>query len=402
MSDFFQNGAITTLHALGNRDADDLQEEIAFHAKSRPVALVLPCLYSELKGTALPRIVEKLSTVSYLDSIVVSLGVAEAEEFAHAKEYFSQLPQKTRVVWNDGPRIGAIKGEMGEAKLALGEPGKGLAAWFAYGYIISSSNARVIALHDCDIETYEPVLLHRLVYPLVNPAMHYQFAKGYYARVTDRLHGRVTRVFVTPLVRALKELVKGCSFLEYLDSFRYPLAGEFAMTTGLARVNKTPGDWGLEVGTLAEVYRNASSNGVCQVDLEIYYEHKHQEPSIGEPSGGLMRMCREVALALFTALSLEGVVLDEPFFNTLRALYLRKAQEFISRYADLARINGLNYDLHREDMLAEAFQNQLREAGESFMVSALGTPQIPEWNRVIDAVPGVLETLKSAVEVDNA
>ncbi|PLX43608.1 MAG: glycosyl transferase [Deltaproteobacteria bacterium] len=402
MSDFFQNGAITTLHALGNREAADLQEEIGFYAKTRPVALVLPCLYSELKGTALPRIVEKLSTVSYLESIVVSLGVAEAEEFSHAKEYFSRLPQKTRVIWNDGPRIAAIKRELEGANLALGEAGKGLAAWFAYGYIVAASRARVIALHDCDIETYEPVLLHRLVYPLVNPAMHYQFAKGYYARVTDRLHGRVTRIFVTPLIRALKELVKGCGFLEYLDSFRYPLAGEFAMTTSLARVNKTPGDWGLEVGTLAEVYRNASSNGVCQVDLEIYYEHKHQEPSIGEPSRGLMRMCREVALALFTALSLEGVVLDEPFFNTLRALYLRKAQEHISRYADLAMINGLGYDLHREDMLAEAFADQLQEAGDSFAVSSLGTPHIPEWNRVIAAVPGVLDALKAAVEEDNS
>lgn len=39
---------------------------------------------------------------------------------------------------------------------------------------------------------------------------------------------------------------------------------EFSMDVNLARVNRIPGDWGLEVGTLAEVYRNTSINRVCQ------------------------------------------------------------------------------------------------------------------------------------------
>ena len=33
MGDFFQNGVITTLHALGSRDPDDLQREIYAHTR---------------------------------------------------------------------------------------------------------------------------------------------------------------------------------------------------------------------------------------------------------------------------------------------------------------------------------------------------------------------------------
>ncbi|MCK7478417.1 MAG: hypothetical protein M0C28_14215 [Candidatus Moduliflexus flocculans] len=42
-------------------------------------------------------------------------------------------------------------------------------------------------------------MLARLFYPVASPHIDYAFCKGYYARVTDRMHGRVTRLFVTPL-----------------------------------------------------------------------------------------------------------------------------------------------------------------------------------------------------------
>ena len=66
-------------------------------------------------------------------------------------------------------------------------------------------------------------------------------------------------------------------YLRFLDDFRYALAGEFAMTADLARVIRIPSHWGLEVGVLAEVYRNVAPLRVCQVDLTDNYEHKHQD-----------------------------------------------------------------------------------------------------------------------------
>ena len=143
--------------------------------------------------------------------------------------------------------------------------------------MIASGKSHAIALHDCDIVTYSRAMLARLCYPVVNQNLDFVFCKGYYSRVTNKLHGRVTRLMVTPLVRSLQDLVGQHQFLTFLDSFRYPLAGEFCMTVDMARVNRIPSDWGLEVGSLAEVYRNYSPQRVCQVDIAENYEHKHQD-----------------------------------------------------------------------------------------------------------------------------
>jgi glucosyl-3-phosphoglycerate synthase len=83
-----------------------------------------------------------------------------------------------------------------------------------------------------------------------------------------------------PLIRAMQKVFGYTPLLVYLDSFRYPLAGEFAMTADLARVNKLLGDWGLDFGILAEVFRNSSTQRICQVDLIDTYEHKHQPISL--------------------------------------------------------------------------------------------------------------------------
>jgi glucosyl-3-phosphoglycerate synthase len=401
MSDFFQNGVITTFQELGRRDYDLIEANLQRHALQRPLALVLPCLYSELQGPALPRILAELQRVTYVREIVVTLGAAGAEQFAHAVKFFSVLPQRIRIVWNDGPRIGQVKDLMRENSLYLGEPGKGLAAWMAYGYVLSDPTLRVVALHDCDILTYDRILLHRLVYPILDPILDYEFCKGYYARATDRLHGRVTRLFVTPLVRALQKMLGYTAFLVYLDSFRYALAGEFCMDVDVARINRIPSDWGLEVGTLAEVFRNYSSRRVCQVDLGIDYEHKHQDTGGEDMSKGLLRMAREIAMAIFHSLAAEGATLPTSFFRTLRASYLRCAQDAIRQCSDLSAINGIFYDRHAEDVLTEHFVRALEAAGEDFLENPFGSPQIPTWNRVSSAIPDVFQRIREAVEADN-
>lgn len=104
--------------------------------------------------------------------------------------------------------------------------------------------------------SYQRDYLARLCYPVANPHLGYEFSKGYYSRVTDCLHGHVTKLFMTPLIRSLGELVGPQPLLTFLDSFRYPLGGEFAMVRELAWINRIPGGWGLEIGVMAEVFRN--------------------------------------------------------------------------------------------------------------------------------------------------
>src|SRR4051794_25322625 len=103
MSDFYQNGIVTTLHNLTNRTVDDLEAELLRHAKVRPMSLVLPSLYSELEGPALSSIVDHLARVPYLNEIVIGLDRASEEEYRHALAFFSRLPQHHRILWNDGP-----------------------------------------------------------------------------------------------------------------------------------------------------------------------------------------------------------------------------------------------------------------------------------------------------------
>jgi glucosyl-3-phosphoglycerate synthase len=215
------------------------------------------------------------------------------------------------------------------------------------------------------------------------------------------MHGRVTRLMVTPLVRSLQQLVGPHRFLGFLDSFRYPLAGEFCMTTDMARVNRIPWDWGLEVGSLAEVYRNYSPRRVCQVDIAATYEHKHQALSADDPEKGLMKMTVDICKSVFRTLASEGVVFSDGFFKSLSVAYLRNAEDTIMKYEADAAINGLVFDRHEEAKAVEAFTRAISIAAGVFMENPLGAPLIPNWNRVISAIPGVLEMLKKAVVEDN-
>jgi glucosyl-3-phosphoglycerate synthase len=401
MGDFHQSGEITTLHRFKDVDVIKLEAEIKKLSRLRPIALVLPTIFSELEGAALPNIVNELKEVKYLNQIIVSLGRFNKEQFKHAKKFFSVLPQDVRLIWNDSNRIKKLYKLLDDENVSAGNDGKGRSAWMAYGYILASEKSKVIVLHDCDVLTYSREFLARLCYPVVNHNLDFEFCKGYYSRITDRMHGRVTRLFVTPMLRALGRLLGDLDFLKYMDSFRYILAGEFSMLADLARVNRIPGDWGLEVGVLAEVYRNCSKKRICQVDLCETYEHKHQPLSEEDIKTGLMKMSIDIAKALFTILASTGITFGDGFFRTLRITYLRTAQAFIEKYENDSSINRLYFDRHQEIKAVEAFTTAIRIAGEQFLENPIGTPLIPNWSRVTSAIPDFFEKFIDAVEGDN-
>ncbi len=402
MSDFYQTGIVATLHRLGDFSLESLEQELERYAQEQPIALVLPALYSEFETPAMDRILQELSQVRYIEQVVLALARANATQFRDVQQRLSVLPGRVRVLWNNGPRLQALYQTLEENGLHVGPDGKGRSCWMAFGYILGSGRPRVVALHDCDIVNYHREMLARLCYPVANPNINFEFCKGYYARVSDRLHGRVTRLFITPLVRALMSLVGYVPFLRYLDSFRYPLAGEFAMQADLARVNRIPSDWGLEIGVLSEVYRNCSTKRVCQVDIADNYEHKHQELSPDDAGKGLMRMAGEIAKSLFRILSAEGVRFDSGIMLSLLTRYGRIAEDTVTRYHADAMINGLVFDRHMEETAVETFARALKLASDEFFADPLGAPLIPNWNRVNSALPGFLSALSEAVDADNA
>jgi len=401
MSDFYQTGVISTFHRLGKQELLKIEGELAWYAQQRPIALVLPSLYSELEGEALSLIVNELKQVNYINEVVVTLGPTTKDEFQRARKYFSVLPQKTTLIWNSGTNVKEFQHKLLDAGLEIGMEGKGKSAWMAYGYILAKGECDVVALHDCDILSYDRMMLARLCYPAVNPSLSYEFCKGFYSRVTDRLHGRVTRLLVTPLIRTLEKMVGYEPLLVYMDSFRYPLAGEFAMHVDLLRSIRIPGDWGLEVGVLAEVYRNCALRRICQVDIAENYEHKHQALSAEDPEKGLMKMCIDICKSLFRTLASEGVVFSSGFLPTLTATYVRTANEMLKRYEDDAAINGLFFDRHGESNAIEAFTKGIQTAAEIIIKDPLGAPLITSWDRVTSALPDALGLVLGAVEEDN-
>ncbi len=55
MSDFHQNGVISTLHNLSNRTLSEIENELKEHSKQLPIELILPSLYSELSGPCIKK-----------------------------------------------------------------------------------------------------------------------------------------------------------------------------------------------------------------------------------------------------------------------------------------------------------------------------------------------------------
>ena len=388
MSDFHQPPLVPTFHMLKGDAAAALEAELALNMSSRPITLLLPSLYSELEGDALVRIVEELKAVPYLSRVVVTLGDAGREQFLRAKEFFSVLPQPVTVVWNDGPSVGGVLERLRREGVEVGGAGKGRSVWTALGYIAASGGTSVVALHDCDIVTYERGLLARLCYPVASGAMGYRYCKGYYARASDRMYGRLTRLFVTPVLRAFRAVYGHLPLLLYLDGFRYPLAGEFSADLSLLRRIGFRADWGLEVGVLVEVFRSAPHTGVCQAEICSLYEHKHQPVGTGDPSVGLLRMCIDVALALLGALEEEEVELAE-------------AVAMVEVYRRDALYNGLHFDEDAERMAVDTFVAGLGRAVDGFLSRSMRPMLLPSWDRVADEFPDVVPMLRDAVEEDN-
>lgn len=403
MVDFAQEGMITTIHDLKQRHLHEYEQELREFTKSKPVTLILPSLYSELEHPALTQIVEELKGADYIQQIIIGLDQANAEQFAHAREFFSLLPQNHVILWNDGPRLQQLHQQLNQLNVAPLQRGKGRNVWYCAGYAMAEGKSQVVAMHDCDIRTYKRDMLARLIYPMVHPQFSFQFSKGYYARVADRkMNGRVSRLLVSPLLQALKKVFGPLDYLLYLSAFRYPLSGEMAIHVEALRDLKVSGDWGLEIGVLSEIYRNYSTKRICQVDIADDYEHKHQEVTTANGDGGLKRMSRDIALAFFRKLAALGVQVSLDNIRIIRAAYYRNALDLIDHYYYDATTNGLNYDRHSEENVVELFAQSIVEAGEQFMNYPNQQSFIPSWNRVQSACPTVFADMKQAVALDNA
>jgi glucosyl-3-phosphoglycerate synthase len=402
VTDFFQNGVIATLHNLTNRSTESMEKELMGWSESRPMSLILPCLYSELKGPALSNIIEHLSKASYISEIIIGLDAANKEEFEHAREFFSKLPQPHVILWNDGPRLKKIDQDINVHSLAPDQLGKGRNVWYCLGYFLASGKSKAVALHDCDVITYDRSIPAKLLYPVIHPTFDYVFCKGYYYRAhNEHFSGRVSRLLVLPLLTALKQVLGSHDYLDFLGSFRYILAGEFSMRADVVPSLRIPSDWGLEIGILSEMHRRYSNQRICQVDIANCYDHKHQDLSENDQSGGLSKMTIDITKNIFRKLSTQGITLSIEQFRTIKAPYYRRALDLIDNYSNDASINELHVDRHKEESTVELFAQNIMDAGNMYLENPMETPFMPTWSRVVSAIPDIYSDLHKAVSEDN-
>jgi glucosyl-3-phosphoglycerate synthase len=419
MSDFHQEGTITTFHDLyrafdQNEYLINLEERLERHARKIKISLLLPLYFTELENRdVLDKIVEKIQKVKYLKNVVIAFnGTEDEEKFNKAKEYFSVLRTSKRritLVWVNGPRVQEVFQRISEKDILTGVQGKGQSVWITLGYILAKRDADVIALHDCDIVTYDRILLGRLIEPTANPHADYEFCKGYYMRISPSekaMKGRVTRLFITPFVDAMMHVMNErgynelARFFAYHRSFKYPLSGEFSFTSRLAREINIAYDWSLEVATLSEVYHRVMDRKIAQSDLVSNYEHRHQDLSPDDTSKGLSRMLVDIAKFYLHYMRAHGIAMDDPFVDMMLHSYYDNAVRFIKCYSDDAEMNNLVFDRYQEEMTVKQFRGLLWTAWEQSR-GPTEAPLIPSWNRVTYSIPDIYSQLLDAVDKDN-
>ena len=391
---------ITTLHELCT-DKKKLMNTVSDAAADRPVSVIMPMLYKEIKSDALGNIVKGLNKCSYLNEVVIPLAAKNEKEFKQVKRFFRYLKIPKLIMWCDGPKVEKLLIELKRDGLNLLKyRGKGRDVWLAMG--IASIKSYAIALHDADVLGYNEMIPTKLLYPIVEPELDFKFNKGYYARVNLQrkiIYGRVFRLFLHPLLRSFVDLIGDePDFVRFLRSFRYPISGEFALTSDLARDVDIPGDWGIEVGIMAEMYRNVTPKRICQTDLG-FYDHKHQK--IGGDDKGLVKMTGDILKTLLRVLIEEDhIQVSRESLISLRVLYQRHAQDCVRKYHADAHFNNLKYDRHLEETMVEKFSQQIMSAGISYMRKPVGT-RIPDWLRTISARKKIREQLLDVVIADN-
>ena len=330
MSDFAQSGLISTLQRLNDAHLPCIESELSELTKDRKIALVLPCHAPDLELPALAHIGAELEGAGFLDAIILSVNGLAPEQPV--------------------PAFGFATSVLSHSTAG----GKGANVAAALAELLKQGRHDIIALHDSDVTSFRRADLARLCYAVAHPELGYRFAKAYYSRVTDRLYGRVSRLFLAPLLHAVVRVAGHLPLVDFLLSFRYPLAGEVAFTRELAAQLPPTSGWNIELSHLCEVFRRVDPRDVCQVDGGTGYDHKHQ------PAGtALADMAVEIARELFTQLATEGVNTATAFRSAVARAYRREASHALRRSAALARINALPFDFTTEQSIVESFATRL-------------------------------------------
>jgi glucosyl-3-phosphoglycerate synthase len=364
---------MTTFHIL-EQDKRHLRNQLRLHSKWKKTVLIIPLLASEFSDPenriVFENILKQLKDVTYLSRIIFGLDKATEREAFQLRDLITKNKIKNYLIqWNDGPGFNSIYGKLNEAGFNIKDPGKGKNMFLSFGIAIALGSESV-GLVDADIRSFKRVQLDRLFYPVV--VLNYDFSKAYYSRIMDKaLYGRVKRLLLDPLLLSLKRKFtesreeKMLRLIDFLLGFHYQLSGEVVFHVDLLKKMRFATNWGVEIFTLIEVFRKASSPAQVMFSMEPF-DHKHQEISRDDRTRGLNRMAIDIVTTLMNALVIEeGLEISDTFFRDLAITYQAVAEEQIKKYSDDASFSNLRHDRDAEEfMVRNVFRNSILSAGE--------------------------------------
>lgn len=351
-----------------------MRKELQLHSKWKKTVLIVPLLASEFsepdRRPVFENILKQLKDTTYLSDIIFGLDRATEDEALLLRELIEEHKLKNYLIqWNDGPGFKSIYDKLNDAGFNISEPGKGKNMFLSFG-VAMALGAESVGVIDADIKTFKRTQLDRLFYPVV--ALNYDFSKAYYSRIMDKaIYGRVKRLLLDPLLLALKRKFtetreeKMLRLIDFLLGFNYQLSGEVVFHVDLLKKMRFATNWGVEIFTLIEVFRKASSPAQVMFSKEPF-DHKHQSVSKEDKAKGLNRMAVDIVTTLMNALVIEeGLEITETFFRDLAITYQAVAEEQIKKYSDDASFSNLDHDRDAEEiMVKEVFRTSILTAGD--------------------------------------
>jgi glucosyl-3-phosphoglycerate synthase len=372
-------------------DFDAMSTHLSSVKTKFPAGLVIPVFGKDITSPSLLKIMTEINSCDYLSKVYIALSAKDPHDYEEAMRISRKLKVPCEVIWCNKPEVLAIFEELkGKGLDVTGLSGKGKDVWIAMG--IASLELFAFAIHDADIVSYTKMLPTKMLYPIIEPKLDFFFAKGYYARINQdnkKMYGRIHRLFINPMLEVLQEKLRYSKFLTYLQSFSYPLAGEMSLYCDIATHLRVPSDWGLELGLLSEVYRNASYGRICQVDLG-FYDHRHK--TIDQNS--LLKTAEDSFITLLRTLTeTENIDVSEPFLTSLQVAYRRLAQDKIRQYHADATCNRLDFDRHEEETNVDSLSSVILTGGRKYLENPVKA-QLPDWLRTMAAMPDIREKLR--------
>ena len=406
MADFCQSPEVVTLHNLIQVSDAEMERNTTRIIESLPdmqagsLAVAIPVRLGDFGQPAMRRILHLLQMGDLVNRVVLVLNGASAEDHLRIVSNSTLNPGRFDILWAESPNIAELSRLM-QARLGkkIGS-GKGSACWLAAGYAAVCPDIRVLAFQDADVESYTTAMIARLCRPLLDPRNGMDFAKAYYARVGDRMYGRVTRQFLFPFLEAAQKVFPESRFMRLLRSLRYPLSGEVALSAHLLREMPFHTGWSLELGMLWSICLHNWTVRSCQVEVADDYRHRHHPVDCADTGRqSLSKMAAGLAVSLFSMLEHEGYPLTRWHHNAFLTSFEQCAQTLHRAYRLDATHNDLGWDDGLESSAQSTFLNSVKCAMTSAHEVSAADAVMPAWKWVLEEVPEAEALLRAATKV---